>query len=388
MGITNMAVPSNAATLYCIDCNNVTIKGLILENNSDAIFLHNTTESIIEDNLIYKSDFGINLTHSTNNTITSNDVINNTQGIYLHESNKNYITKNTIRNNSMNGIYLKESDENDITVNSVNDNGGNGVILDPCEENTVTDNSLNGNGNDDLYFSQDSLNNYAKGNIKYSEFATGEIAVESLKDNKNKETILIDGVSRESRTETESLQSLIDEALMRLPEGKVLFNPASKMKVGQSELIEVLITRNISQNLTEELQGSGEIQNATLKISYQMTAKLKADPQTFKIVPLCEDTQSVPSYGFAEWEWYVTPIVSGKHWLALEVFATIKAGGMEKPSDVRVFKKDIEVDVNPTVGAWNFLTNNWEFIIGTLLIGSGLLGWILKKATSRRKERS
>jgi parallel beta-helix repeat protein len=116
---------SSAGTVYCIDCNNVTIKGLTLNNNSNGIYLFNTTNSIIENNNLSYNRNGIYIVNSNRTTIVGNNVSHNIDGIVLISSKYNGIGRNIALDNDDAGLLVIRSNYNNITYNEVvkNDKG-------------------------------------------------------------------------------------------------------------------------------------------------------------------------------------------------------------------------------------------------------------------------
>jgi len=72
VGASNTIIDSssNAGTVYCIDCDNITVKDLILTNNGYGIYFYNTSNSRIMNNQISNNDYGIYF-----NSIIYNNII-------------------------------------------------------------------------------------------------------------------------------------------------------------------------------------------------------------------------------------------------------------------------------------------------------------------------
>lgn len=147
VGASDMVIDSssNAGTVYCIDCDNITVTGLTLTKNSDGVYFHNTCNSRIENNQISSNLFGIGLSKSTNNTVIDNkaSTINGT-GIGIWLSMNNIITGNNASNNSV-GIKLLFSSNNTITGNIANDNKFYGILIAASSDNTITGNIVSHN---------------------------------------------------------------------------------------------------------------------------------------------------------------------------------------------------------------------------------------------------
>jgi parallel beta-helix repeat protein len=93
---------SNAGTIYCFDCRNITVKDLNISNNGCGIYFSNTTNSRIHNISIHENYYGIKLWDSAKNLITNNRVFKNDYGVYLDASGENVLKYNTIFNNLYN----------------------------------------------------------------------------------------------------------------------------------------------------------------------------------------------------------------------------------------------------------------------------------------------
>ena len=153
---------SNAGTVYCINCDNVTVEDLTLTNNGHGICFYNTSSSTIKNNYIEGCVLCISLSYSSNNTITGNDVLG-IRGIYIWRSSSNTITGNkasAIQNN----ILLEDSDNNIITGNNASGGVYTGIFLRYSSNNTVTNNNASNSAVDDGIFLVDSNDNTIAGN--------------------------------------------------------------------------------------------------------------------------------------------------------------------------------------------------------------------------------
>nr|QNO42936.1 hypothetical protein FPLJOMBM_00027 [Methanosarcinales archaeon ANME-2c ERB4] len=131
---------TNAGTVYCIHCDNVTVKDLNLTKNGDGILFYNTSNSRITNNSIRDCEVNICLDSCSNNGITGNDVDGGNFGIALWASGSNTIKDNNVRH-SLNrpNIYLWDSDHNVITGNNAS-TGAGGINLVGSSYNVITNN--------------------------------------------------------------------------------------------------------------------------------------------------------------------------------------------------------------------------------------------------------
>ena len=137
---------TNAGTFYLINCNNITIKDLMLTKNGAGVFLWRTQNSRIENvNAQSNYHYGIFLGDSNSNTLTSNTVSDNNLGIYLYRSSSNTLTGNTASNNHYRGIFLSSSSSNTLTGNTASNNRDWGIFLSSSSSNTLTSNTASNN---------------------------------------------------------------------------------------------------------------------------------------------------------------------------------------------------------------------------------------------------
>ncbi len=136
---------TNAGTVYCIHCDNATVKDLTLERNFYGIYFYNTNNSRVDNNnSIRYCGVGIALASSSNNSITGNNAGNGSYSICLWESSNNTITDNNVCSNLGANIYLKDSGYNDITSNNAS-SGAMGISLMGSDYNTITNNIASNN---------------------------------------------------------------------------------------------------------------------------------------------------------------------------------------------------------------------------------------------------
>ncbi|OFV68322.1 MAG: secreted protein containing Periplasmic copper-binding [Candidatus Syntrophoarchaeum caldarius] len=166
---------SNAGAVYCINCNNVTVKNLVFTNTTHGILFFNSTNSKIQDNKIgeksrlLSNDFGIFFLNSNNNTIINNTVYNNYDyGVLLINSSNNNIIGNNVTDNCWAGIYIEYSDKNNIVSNIIVNNGvAFGFLF--SNNNTIKGNNISYNSMSYLSF-YSSNNNTIINNIICSNY--------------------------------------------------------------------------------------------------------------------------------------------------------------------------------------------------------------------------
>lgn len=116
---------SNAGTVYCIDCNNITVKDLVLKNNLKGIFFYNTDNSRILNNIVQ----------------------NNFDGIYLEASSGNVLDGNAVNKSVNNGVSLSGSASNTVINNTITENGVSGIGFGSSGNNLICNNYFNNTKN-------------------------------------------------------------------------------------------------------------------------------------------------------------------------------------------------------------------------------------------------
>lgn|GEM_PF-6534911 len=152
---------ANAATFYCINCENVTIKDMNLTYNLYGLFLWNTIGSRIQNINAWNNEDGIYLNYSRNNLLTGINAKSNLEnGIHLSFSNNNTLSSNAADSKSWygheNGIYLDFSKYNTLSNNTV-PNNERGIYLYDSMHNMLSGNTVP--NNDYGIYLYDSINN-------------------------------------------------------------------------------------------------------------------------------------------------------------------------------------------------------------------------------------
>jgi len=99
----DLIIESNAGTVYCIKCENVTVRNLEIRKSINGIFFFQTENSTIENNTIKNTWYGIKIQNACiNNSIRKNVVGDNDFGIHVSSSSRNIFYLNTFVNNTRN----------------------------------------------------------------------------------------------------------------------------------------------------------------------------------------------------------------------------------------------------------------------------------------------
>ncbi|MDD2754373.1 MAG: NosD domain-containing protein [Methanothrix sp.] len=356
----------NAGAVYCLDCSNITVKEQEISNSHHGICLYNTSMSRVIGCSFSDCMTGIALIDSESNMVDDNHLKKNGYGIYLEDSISNVISQNQVENSWGDGIKLFESDGNAIWKNKVESGNLSGIYLDPSNRNNVTSNYILNNGQDNVNYGPGSDSNNLRDNQIQAEIGTG-----------GGET---NGHSHE--VETIDYSSLVEAEKSKLCKGKIAFEPERKMKVGEVYRVEARIA--INENVEDLIAGLSSQEKAKVEsIPVSTFMKVRLTGPKFDIDPISDERQLVTKSGHQVWLWDVTPQESGTYDLTLSAFAEIILPGQSPMTiDSKVFSTQISVtskEVPVAEKTQGFFEKNWQFIVGTLIMGSGLLKWILSK---------
>lgn len=131
---SNQTVPTDAGYVALINCSNITVQNLHLENNGQGILLSGTSNISVTNNVIMGEMNAVELTEASSNTIAQNQISGNTaSGIFATLSNGNILVGNNLSGNEK-AVLLRASSDNSIRANNITANNF-GIWL---ENNTVS----------------------------------------------------------------------------------------------------------------------------------------------------------------------------------------------------------------------------------------------------------
>jgi len=115
--------------------------------------------------------------------------------------------------------------------------------------------------------------------------------------------------------------------------------------------------------------------------------KVRLAGTAFEITPMSEERQLITREGHRTWLWDVVPLESGTKELTLSADAEVVLPGQDPmPVDTRVFTSQITVTARKvplTEKTKNFLVENWEFFVGTIILGTGISKWVYDRIRRR-----
>ena len=145
-GASDITIDSttDAGTIYCIQCDNITVRDIALTNNGAGVFLWNVNNSEVVNVNASQNGVGISLHNSSDVTLTGCTVLRNSRGIDVWNSTDNMLRDNRVSNNRE-GVNLRNSCSNNLTSNDANSNTGYGVNLWSSDDNMVMGNTISDN---------------------------------------------------------------------------------------------------------------------------------------------------------------------------------------------------------------------------------------------------
>jgi parallel beta-helix repeat protein len=141
--------------------------------------------SIIQDLIIRGStnNAGIYINGSYYNIISNNIISNNSNGVYIYNSTDNHILDSDILNNTANGIFIDTcSNNNTINGNNLINNSIDGISINSSNDNTISGNIISNNNRDGIYLNNSSAHinfNRIVSNNRYGLYKTGNGTVDA-----------------------------------------------------------------------------------------------------------------------------------------------------------------------------------------------------------------
>jgi hypothetical protein len=148
--------------------------------------------------------------------------------------------------------------------------------------------------------------------------------------------------------------------------GRLLSNPPDRMRLGQTERVEVRLPRvlDLGAKLLEQLGGYGEPRLEEIETASRMAVTLTGDG--FDITRHSQKEQAVSQDGVTAWEFDIRAVKRGQQRLFLSVslgFRSRASPCCARACPVQVVTIHIEVGVPSLVG--KFLSGYWQWLIGT-----------------------
>ncbi|MFX0011700.1 MAG: nitrous oxide reductase family maturation protein NosD [Candidatus Hermodarchaeota archaeon] len=152
------------------ECESMLLKSNTVYNSMGGIALFRSDFCKIMNNTIFNTENGINLFDSEYNTVNNNTANSNEYGLYVTYGFYNNIHENILDNNNIAGVHLAFCEYNNITENEAHGNIDGIFLESECDKNLIIDNICNNNDiGIEIYYSDhnDVEENYANNNYDY-----------------------------------------------------------------------------------------------------------------------------------------------------------------------------------------------------------------------------
>jgi hypothetical protein len=152
--------------------------------------------------------------------------------------------------------------------------------------------------------------------------------------------------------------------------GSIFWSLPQRMRVGQRERVEVRLgDAGVAESqLRAGLKGRGSPETDKLEVAPLMRVALISDPKDFEISSLNSPDQHVRPGSVARWDFYATPLRSGTRTLHVLVSMRMKVEIKDEIVDLPSYERDIIVAVAPFYTTAKFMSKNWQWVVGTVLI--------------------
>jgi hypothetical protein len=176
----------------------------------------------------------------------------------------------------------------------------------------------------------------------------------------------------------------LNQIIKTLPQGHVALNAPAVAKVGEAQAAEALLSLvKTEDQLKAALPPSGQTVSGALGVAAKMSATLDGGA-AFDVTPAGPQDHLISSQQDTEWDWTVTPKLSGQQTLKLTVDAVLTVAG--QTGTVRIASLAKTVSVSVTALGWlerfkrMFEDVSWLWGIPPIAAGFGWLwAWVRRR---------
>jgi hypothetical protein len=177
----------------------------------------------------------------------------------------------------------------------------------------------------------------------------------------------------------------VDRGMSDFVFGQLGYIIPAVMKFAEPTRVTVRVSKTALENFSSSVLGKtkdAKVEN--IKVYTFMAVKLVGEPE-FLIRALTTEQQPVSSLEDTQWDFDVTPRKLGVNKLTVRVSARLKLkDGSVETKDLPIYTKDIYVKATPPSLILDWFSNYWQWLITTLVGGSGI-GWIFSKKKEKEK---
>lgn len=177
----------------------------------------------------------------------------------------------------------------------------------------------------------------------------------------------------------------VDDALQELIAGNVAFNTPERMQFHETRAVALIASAQLdpstlSQELRRRIGGNDPVAVQGVQMAPLMEAQLVGAP-AFDVMAVGPTRQAVSRAAPTEWRWTVRAAETGRHSLNLTINAVVTVDNERFPRSLNVLNRDIEVYITAPQRVGMFLSGNWQWLLGTIVIPLAVWFW-----TNRRKQ--
>lgn len=175
----------------------------------------------------------------------------------------------------------------------------------------------------------------------------------------------------------DTTKKVIPTNKVEIDTGRLNYALDDTMQVGESYIIEVSITKNLSKKEVVSkvltFKDKDNIVDTIIRVTNEMEIKI-IDPtgECFKITPISAENQFLEEGEVTIWRWSIIPLVDGNN--DLNIVVNVIVGDSQKSYTVYDGKIHVYMKNKIWKTVWNFITNNMEWIGGSILVP--VFGWL------------
>jgi hypothetical protein len=180
-------------------------------------------------------------------------------------------------------------------------------------------------------------------------------------------------------------------ALRSFQKGGIAYHVSPKMRQGKEEKVQVRITKDVNEKMLTLIKHNlrSTVNASELKVDPYMIVQLHdaSNGNTFQIVPLVADKQSLVGNGYSTWAWSVMPLEAGQQKLYLSVGTRFRLPMNSEETEFEpLYVRSINVQMDRIYQTKRFLSTNWQPLIVALLVPLVVLLWQHRKRKLQRTD--
>ncbi len=189
---------------------------------------------------------------------------------------------------------------------------------------------------------------------------------------------------------------LIDNLFRGLPVGNVALSAPREMYVGDKR--DVVLQASLSESIqslkarmerrSPRSPHGGQVFATPARVDSLMRASLTGSSGLAITALDSIDEKPLPGTGFQEWSWEIEAKAAGAQQLYLTISALAVLRGKERPIPIETLSQVIEVRVSRKRAVAQFIANNWQWILATLITPFTLALWEFLKRTRNKRQDS